>query len=62
MLDSYTAGICSAVLGLLSMVLLFEKSVMLEIRGWRWEWRRSYTGSDIWNRIKEDRSICRRCG
>jgi hypothetical protein len=31
MLDSYTAGICSAVLGLLPMVLLFEKSVMLEI-------------------------------
>ena len=30
-LDSYTAGICSAVLGLLPMILLFEKSVMLEI-------------------------------
>jgi hypothetical protein len=29
--DSYTAGICSAVLGLLPMVLLFENSVMLEI-------------------------------
>ena len=31
MLDSYTAGICTAALGLLPMVLLFEKSVMLEI-------------------------------
>src|SRR5579864_180090 len=30
-LDSYTAGICTAALGLLPMVLLFEKSVMLEI-------------------------------
>jgi hypothetical protein len=30
-LDSYTAGICTAVLGLLPMALLFEKSVMLEI-------------------------------
>lgn len=29
--DSYTAAICSAALGLLPMVLLFEKSVMLEI-------------------------------
>jgi hypothetical protein len=62
MLDSYTAGICSAVLGLLPMVLLFEKSVMLEIPWLALEWRRSYTGSDIWNSIKEDRSICPRCG
>jgi hypothetical protein len=31
MLDSYTAGICTAALGLLPMVLLFEKSVMLEV-------------------------------
>jgi len=31
MLDSYTAGICTPALGLLPMVLLFEKSVMLEI-------------------------------
>lgn len=31
LLDSYTAGICTAVLGLLPMILLFEKSVMLEI-------------------------------
>lgn len=30
-LDSYTAGICTAALGLVPMVLLFEKSVMLEI-------------------------------
>lgn len=30
-LDAYTAGICTAVLGLLPMILLFEKSVMLEI-------------------------------
>jgi len=30
-LDSYTAGICSAILGLLPIILLFEKSVMLEI-------------------------------
>ena len=30
-LDSYTAGVCSAALGLLPMMLLFEKSVMLEI-------------------------------
>ena len=30
-LDSYTAEICTAVLGLLPMLLLFEKSVMLEI-------------------------------
>jgi len=30
-LDSYTAGICTAALGLLPMVLLFEKSVMLEV-------------------------------
>jgi predicted membrane-bound mannosyltransferase len=29
-LDSYTAGICTVVLGLLPMVLLFEKSVTLE--------------------------------
>jgi hypothetical protein len=30
-LDSYTAAICTAVLGLLPLILLFEKSVMLEI-------------------------------
>lgn len=30
-LDTYTAGVCTAVLGLLPMNLLFEKSVMLEI-------------------------------
>lgn len=30
-LDSYTAEICTVVLGLLPMILLFEKSVMLEI-------------------------------
>ncbi len=29
--DSYTAAICTAVLGLLPMVLVFEKTVMLEI-------------------------------
>jgi hypothetical protein len=29
--DSYTAGICTAVLGLLPMMLVFEKTIMLEI-------------------------------
>ena len=29
--DSYTAAICTAVLGLIPIVLLFEKTIMLEI-------------------------------
>lgn len=56
-LDSYTAGICGAVLGLLPLILLFENSVMLEIPSLALGVATIRFGSDISTSIREGLSI-----